>query len=249
MTAMSRITVITICLNAAARLERCVRSVLAQTRLPDEYLFVDGGSTDGTLPLLEKLSAELRAAGVVTQVIQQERRSGEAGIPSAWNQGIQKATGDVIALLNSDDYYAPTTLATVEAGFARGCDLYVGSIRLVDEKGEKVGEIHPKCLVMQEIMMAIPHPACFVSKATYDRVGLYDTSYRISADYDFIWRCRKAHVCFRYSRELLTSMETGGTANSSRERARNETLAIALKHSCIPLLARLAWLSRKLTGR
>ena len=246
---MSRITVITICLNAAARLERCVRSVLAQTRLPDEYLFVDGGSTDGTLSLLEGLCAELRQEGVATQVLYQERRPNEEGIPSAWNQGIQKATGEIIALLNSDDFYAPTTLATVEAGFATGCDLYVGSIRLVDEKGEKCGELHPKCLCLQEIMMAIPHPACFVAKATYDKVGLYDTSYRISADYDFIWRCKNAHARFLYSRELLTSMETGGAANSSRERARNETLAIALKHSRIPLLARLAWLCRKLTGK
>ena len=246
---MSRITVITICLNAAARLERCVRSVLAQTRLPDEYLFVDGGSTDGTLSLLDGLCEELRQAGVSTQVRHQERRPGEEGIPSAWNQGIQQATSEIIALLNSDDFYAPTTLATVEAGFATGCDLYVGSIRLVDEKGEKNGELHPKCLFMQEIMMAIPHPACFVSKATYDKVGLYDTSYRISADYDFIWRCKRVHARFLYSRELLTSMETGGAANSSRERARNETLAIALKHSHIPLLARLAWLCRKITGK
>ena len=246
---MSRITVITICLNAAARLERCVRSVLAQTRRPDEYIFVDGGSTDGTLPLLDGLCAELRHVGISTQVIHQERHPGEEGIPSAWNQGIQQASCEIIALLNSDDFYAPTTLATVEAGFATGCDLYVGSIRLVNEKGEKCGELHPKCLFMQEIMMAIPHPACFVAKAIYDKVGLYDTSYRISADYDFIWRCKKAHAHFLFSRELLTSMETGGTANSSRERARNETLAIALKYSRIPLLAHLAWLCRKLTGR
>ena len=246
---MRRITVITICLNAAARLERCVRSVLAQSRLPDEYLFVDGGSTDGTLPLLERLCEELRHAGISAQVLHQEHRPGEAGIPSAWNQGIQKSTGEIIALLNSDDFYAPTTLATVEAGFGNGCDLFIGSISLVDGNGKKSGEIHPKCLFLQEIMMAIPHPACFVAKATYDKVGLYDTSYRISADYEFIWRCRNAHARFLFSRELLTCMETGGTANSSRSLARNETLAIALKHSRIPLVARLAWLCRKITGK
>ena len=98
-------------------------------------------------------------------------------------------------------------------------------------------------------MMAIPHPACFVAKETYDKVGLYDTSYRISADYEYIWRCRKARMRFLYSREFLTSMETGGTANSSRALARKETLAIALKYSRIPLLARIAWLLRNITGR
>ncbi|MBR4674957.1 MAG: glycosyltransferase [Victivallales bacterium] len=246
---MDKITIITICLNAAERLERCVRSVLAQTHLPDEYFFVDGGSTDGTLQLLDTLCGDLQKAGVSTQVIHQVRHPGEAGIPSAWNQGLAHASGDIIALLNSDDFYAPTALETVLAGFAKGCDLFVGSINLVDAAGRKTGEIHPKCLFWQEIMMAIPHPACFVAKETYDKVGLYDTSYRISADYDFIWRCRKAQMRFLYSQEFLTSMETGGTANSSRALARNETRDIALKYSRIPFLARLAWLLRKITGR
>lgn len=246
---MKRITIITICLNAAERLERCVRSVLGQTHLPDEYIFVDGGSTDGTLQLLDTLCKELLQSGVSARVLHQERHPGEAGIPSAWNQGLAQASGDIIALLNSDDFYAPTTLETVLEGFEQGCDLFVGSINLVDATGKKTGEIHPKCLFWQEIKMAIPHPACFVAKTTYDKVGLYDTSYRISADYDFIWRCRKAQMRFRYSEKLLTCMETGGTANSSRALARKETLAIALKYSCIPLLARFAWLLRRITGR
>ncbi|MBQ7649354.1 MAG: glycosyltransferase, partial [Victivallales bacterium] len=81
-------TVITICWNSARRIERCVESVLAQEQLPSEYIFVDGGSTDGTLVLLENLSSRLETKGITTRIIHQVRREGEAGIPSAWNQGI-----------------------------------------------------------------------------------------------------------------------------------------------------------------
>ena len=107
-----RLTVITICRNAAATLRRTVASVLAQTRRPDEYLFVDGQSDDGTPELLDTLCAELSAHGIAARWLRQEPPGpGAAGIPSAWNQGIAASTGDVIALLNGDDWYEPTALA------------------------------------------------------------------------------------------------------------------------------------------
>ena len=246
---MRTITVITICLNAVSHLERCVRSVLGQTRRPEEYIFVDGGSTDGTLPLIDQLTPELEKAGIHTQLLHQEHQPGEAGIPSAWNQGIQRATGDIIALLNSDDYFEPHTLESVQTGFEQGCELFVGSINLVDAAGRKRGAIHPKCLCLQEIEMAIPHPACFVAQSLYDRIGLYDTGYKISADYDFIWRCRKAQARVLYSSLSLTNMQIGGTANRSRELARNETRSIALKYTSFPLLAHTAWLLRRILNR
>ena len=79
-------TLITICLNSERTIARCVESVLAQTRLPDEYLFVDGGSTDETPRLLAEWTARLQAVGVSSRIIRQNRRANEAGIPSAWNR-------------------------------------------------------------------------------------------------------------------------------------------------------------------
>ena len=111
-------TVITRCWNSERTLARCARSVLAQSSRPIEHIVVDGGSTDGTLRVLEELAPEYTAAEVPLRVLAQERRPNEAGIPSAWNQGLAAAQGEMIALLNSDDWYEPSALTKVKDAFA-----------------------------------------------------------------------------------------------------------------------------------
>lgn len=245
------ITVITICWNSAATLRRCMDSLLRQRRLPNEYILVDGGSKDGTLALAEEARAAFAAAGIAYKVLVQDRREGEAGIPSAWNQGIAASTSELIALLNSDDWYEEDALFEVEEALQQepGADMAAVPIQLRQQSGEVCGEIYPKCLWLSEILMPIPHPGCFVRRRLYDRLGMYDTRYRISADYDFIWRCRKADVPYVTLSLPLTNMVVGGAANSCRALARNETLAIARRHSAFPLLALLAWVARFLLNK
>ena len=244
-------TLITICLNSAGTVERCVDSVLAQTRLPDEYLFVDGGSTDGTLEILETLSSRLRERGVRSRVIRQIRKPGEAGIPSAWNQGIAASSGDIVALLNSDDWYEPTAIETVMDRFGKNPDmeLLCGSVRMVSRDGRPQKLLHPQCLCLAHVLMPLKHPACFVSRKLYKRIGMYDTAFRISADYEFAWRCRAGLASVVYMDDCLVNMEAGGLANSSRAQARNETLRIARMYVPYSPFPYLAWLLRFLTGR
>ena len=247
-----RISLVTICWNAEKTLHRAVSSVLAQTRLPDEYVFVDGGSTDGTLELLDELCKPLEDRGIHSFVIPQIRNDGEAGIPSAWNQGIAKVTGDVIGLLNSDDWYEPQALEAVEKAFATsdGVGLVSAAVRFVAPgTGKEIKVFRSAPSWQLAYRMTVPHPGLFVKRSTYDTVGLYDTSYRISADYDFVWRCRKAGVAMTVVDEPLVNMELGGTANRSRALARRETLEIARKHGGWSILPWIAWLTRALTGR
>jgi glycosyltransferase involved in cell wall biosynthesis len=249
---MMRISLVTICWNAERTLRRAVSSVLAQTRLPEEYAFVDGGSTDGTLELLSELCASLGERGVKAWVIPQKRNPGEEGIPSAWNQGIAQVTGDVIGLLNSDDWYEPHALATFEKTFAEHDDagLVSAPVRFVSPGTGKEIKVFRKVPSWQlAFRMTVPHPGLFVRKRTYELVGLYDTEYRISADYDFVWRCKNAGVTMAAIDEPLVNMELGGTANRSRAKARRETLQIARKHGRWWLLPWVAWLMRTLTGR
>ncbi len=245
-----KFTVVTICWNARSTLENTIRSVLRQTRRPDQYLFVDGGSTDGTVELLDNLASDLQDAGIEHRLIPQERVPGEAGIPSAWNQGLALATGDVIALLNADDWWEPECLATVERAFLEEAEpgLVVAPIRFLREDGRSSVK-RPAPLWQCELRMPVPHPGTFVHASVYQKLGLYDTRYKISADYDFIWRCRKAQIPIKYLDTPLVNMRLGGLANSSRALARDETLQIAREHSRLPLLAWTAWFLRTITGR
>ena len=246
-----KLSLVTICWNAAKTLPQTLDSVLAQTILPNEYLFVDGGSTDGTLELLETYRPRFEQRGCAFTVIPQQRIPGQAGIPSAWNQAIPLAKGEVIALLNADDWYEPDALATVLSAFAPEVDAVSSPVAMHAENPADDWLFTPLPLAKLPWKMAVPHPGTFFRKSVYDRVGLYDTQYRISADYDFIWRCRKADLRWQdLTDRPLVHMKLGGLANSSRALARRETYRIARSHCAwYDLRPLMAFLSRAITGR
>ena len=108
----------------------------------------------------------------------------------------------------------------------------------------------PRPLSLLPWKMPVPHPGTFFRRSTYDAVGLYDTRYRIAADYDFVWRCRGAGIRWRYLDVPCVNMQLGGLANASRRLARCETCRIARSHSAFfDLRPYLAWLLRLMTGR
>ena len=231
-----KISLITICWNSERTLSRSLKSVMEQSRRPDEYVFVDGGA---------------ESKGIAVRILQQVRHEDAAGIPDAWNQGISEATGDVVGLLNSDDWYESTALESVETVLEAHpkCGAVSCPVRFVNEYGREEKVFYPKCLcVFLPFMMPVPHPGLFVKQKTYDFIGKYNVGYRISADYDWIWRFYKAGQTLAYVKDPQVNMELGGLANSNRDLARNETLEIASLHGA-RRLARMAWLLRKATGR
>lgn len=239
------ITLITICLNSAATLERCIASVLQQTCKPDEYLFVDGGSSDATLAIIAAQLPGLQTAGINARIIPQQHHPGQAGIPSAWNLGLENAGGEIIALLNSDDWYEPQALQTIQETFATrdNCEGVLCPVNF-QAAGKIIKVYQPRSLLWLPILMPVPHPGCFFHRRLYDRLGTYDTRYRISADYDFIWRCRQKHARLQTLIQPLVNMEAGGMANRNRKLARNETYIIAKRHTGWLALPRIAWLLR-----
>ena len=246
-----KISLITICWNSERTLSRSLKSVMEQSRRPDEYVFVDGGSTDHTLAILEEFKTRAESKGMAVRILQQVRHEGAAGIPDAWNQGISEVTGDVVGLLNSDDWYESTALESVENVLEAHpkCGAVSCPTRFVNEYGKEEKVFYPKCLcVFLPFMMPVPHPGLFVKQKTYDFIGKYNVGYRISADYDWIWRFYKAGQTLAYVKDPQVNMELGGLANSNRDLARYETLEIASKHGA-RRLARMAWLLRKITGR
>ncbi|MDR1510871.1 MAG: glycosyltransferase [Synergistaceae bacterium] len=175
-----KITIITACLNAAGTIEQTIRSVLDQGYPNLEYIIVDGGSSDGTLDVVEKYRE--RISTVVSEP--------DNGIYDAFNKGIKLATGDLIGILNADDLYAPWTLKTVSKVYAEqpNYDVYFGKVVYVNVKNGKrilyaLG--HPGNLTYRMDQMSPQHPSIFVPKKTYDKCGRYDTRYRIVGDWDY----------------------------------------------------------------
>ncbi len=246
------ISLITICWNAAETLPRTLASILAQETLPAEYLLVDGGSQDGTWELLAEWEPRFRAAGVDFRRERQVRQPGEAGIPGAWNQGLRQVRGEVVALLNADDWYDPGVLTWVWEAFQQDPALGALSlpVRMHPSVPRKEWVFRPSSFGQLPWRMPVPHPGTFFRRSTYEKVGLYDGRYRIAADYDFIWRCRRAGISWRFLDPVGIHMQLGGLANSSRALARRETYRIARRHGAFldPRPA-LAWLLRAMSGR
>ena len=212
-----RISVVTVCYNAAPTLADAVESVLGQ--LPDrqapfdlEYIVVDGGSTDGTLDLLEPYRDR-----IATLISEPDR-----GLYDAMNKGINAATGDVVAILNADDVYASNeVLARVTALFkASDVEAVYGDLHYVaaDDvsrvtRSWQAGTYRPDAFRRGWMP---PHPTLFVRRACYDRWGLFTMALRSAADYELMLRFIHRHgMSLAYLPETLVLMRAGGVSNAS----------------------------------
>ena len=212
-----RISVITVCYNAASTLKDAMDSVLGQ--VPDaetpfelEYIVVDGGSTDGTLDLLAPYRE--RIATLISEP--------DEGLYDAMNKGVKAATGDVVAILNADDVYASTdVLAHVAATFRdSGAEAVYGDLHYVaaDDLTQvtrrwKAGAYTPGAFRRGWMP---PHPALFVRRACYHRWGLFTLALRSAADYELMLRFIHRHgMTLAYLPETLVLMRAGGVSNAS----------------------------------
>lgn len=203
-----KISIITPAYNSVATIERTIISVLNQKDVDLEYIIIDGGSTDGTLDVIDKYKDK------ITRVISES----DKGLYDAMNKGIGLATGDIIGILNSDDFFSnESVLASVIAGFensdAGACYGDISYFNNDDKKTTRLwraGEYSEKKLANGWVM---PHPALFVKKAVYDSIGLYRTDLKLAADYEFMLRLLKIHkIKVKYLPKVLTRMQAGGVS-------------------------------------
>jgi glycosyltransferase involved in cell wall biosynthesis len=241
-------SVITACLNSEKTIGKSIDSVLSQKVQPEQYIFVDGGSADATPQIIrdKELLAKENDFKTRFKIINQTEKT---GITGAWNLGLREIAADIIFILNSDDWYEPDAVSEILSAFEVKPEVGIiyGSICFHKGKFQYLRKCRP--LWMFPVMMPIAHPACFVRKNVYEKGGYFDQKYRISADYEFLYRCYRDGVKFCEIRKPFVNMELGGTANSNRVTARSETREIARRYSHIPLLPELAYLARLLSGR
>ncbi len=206
------ISIITAVLNSADTIESCIRSVQSQTYKNIEHIIIDGGSSDGTLEVIERYRKNI--ANFISEP--------DNGMYDAINKGVKLALGEVVAILNSDDFYAHDRVLerVAEVMNQSNAESCYGDLLYVDKDNPdkvirywKSGEYkegsfrygwHP------------PHPAFFVRKRVYDRFGYFNTDLKIAADYELMLRfLERYRISTVYIPDVLVKMRVGGKSNRS----------------------------------
>ena len=232
MDTMSRISIITVTYNASEHLWGCLNSVRKQG-VDVEHILIDGASTDGTLNILKACEGQL--AHVISEK--------DGGMYDAINKGIGLATGDVIGILNADDFYLSKDVLSkvVDAFSCEDVDAVYGDLVYVDRQDtEKVVRAWQSGEYKQRKFYhgwMPPHPTFFVRRKMYKDHGLFNTELGSAADYELMLRMLLKHgIRAKYIPEVLVKMRSGGMSNQS--------LLKRLKANCMD---RKAWTINDLT--
>ena len=207
-----KISVITATWNCATTVGQAIESVLSQSHPAVESLVIDGDSTDGTLGVLE--SYRQRLSVLISE--------SDHGIYDALNKGIKHATGDVVGFLHADDVFENShVLAKVAAAFQDPTvDAVYGDLVYVQHDDINQVIRYWKSGLYDETALSRgwmpPHPTFYVRRSVYERLGGFDTRYRIAADYDSMLRfLAVAKIRAVYLPEVLVRMRAGGLSNRS----------------------------------
>ena len=216
-----KITIITICYNSAATIEKTIESVAEQTYKNIEYIVVDGNSKDTTIDIIKKNE----------KVIAKWVSEPDKGLYDALNKGIRNATGDVIGFVHSDDLLASReVLSKIACIFQEvKVDGVYGDLQYVNkEDTSKVirywkSEVFKPELLKKGWMPA--HPTLFLKKEVYEKHGLFNLNYNIAADYDLMLRIfSDPTLKFKYLPEVITKMRVGGASNGSLKNIKLKSL-------------------------
>ncbi len=208
-----KISIITVCYNSSKTIARTIDSVLNQNIIQLEYLIIDGASKDNTVSIAESYRDSFKRKGFDYKI----QSESDKGIYDAMNKGIKSATGEIIGILNSDDYYASSdVLFTVSRGFDHNNkDSLYGNLLYV-KNGKpyrywKSGK--PRSL---KFGWMPPHPAFFVKKDIYKKYGLFRLDCGTAADYELMLRfLEKNKISTLWINKTFTNMEAGGASGAS----------------------------------
>jgi glycosyltransferase involved in cell wall biosynthesis len=205
-----KITIITVCYNSATTIRDTFESVLNQTCSEIDYVVIDGNSKDETVSIIKEY--EKKFNGRMRWISEPDN-----GLYDAMNKGIQMAKGEIIGILNSDDYYASNNvLELVAKTFSEeNVDSCYGNLLYIkNEKPYRLWKSGKRKSFKLGWMP--PHPCFFVKKAIYEKLGYYRLDCGSAADYELMLRFfEKENITTQWVNELLIIMRIGGISNSS----------------------------------
>ncbi len=207
-----KVSIITATNNSEKTIEDCIKSLIRQVYMNIEFIIIDNNSTDLTLKIIEQYKLKNKSIKLISE--------SDNGLYDALNKGIRYASGEIIGFLHSDDlYFDCYSVFDVVSHFrVNKFDGVYSDLQYVDKKHTnkiirfwKSSEFNSNLLGKGWMP---PHPTLFLKKEVYQKHGLFDLSYRISADYDFMLRIFKdSELKFGYLPKVVTKMRVGGASN------------------------------------
>ena len=206
-----KISIITVCYNSASHIEDAIRSVMEQDYAEIEHIIVDGASTDGTVEILK--SNENKIAKWISEP--------DRGIYDAMNKGLKMASGDIIGILNSDDFYFnDQIISTVADAFADPeIDAVYGDLIFIDPNNlDRTVRSYSSAKWNPERFAKgyrPAHPTFFVRRKYYEMYGFFETDYKIAADYEMLIRLLYVHqLRYQYLPITMVKMRKGGVSSN-----------------------------------
>ena len=207
-----KISIITVALNSSKTIQDTIESILLQDYHNIEYIVIDAGSNDGTVDIIKSFGDKI--AYFISE--------SDNGIYDGMNKGIKAASGDLIGILNSDDFYPNNfILSNVAKTFSNyQCDAVYGDLVYVKHydtnKIVRYWQAGSYSASKLKTGWMLPHPTFFVKRSIYDRFGLYNTELKSASDYEMILKLLyKQNISVRYIPMILVKMRVGGASNSS----------------------------------
>lgn len=217
-----KFSIVTVTYNSDVYLAQALDSVLGQEEVELELLVVDGGSTDGTIDVIRRRAeADPRVRWVSEP---------DEGISDAFNKGIRMAGGEIVGILNSDDVYFSGALRAVAEAFSAHPESDVVHGDMLRFQGERKLFLLKPAPVDDRIWhdMPVNHPATFVRRSAYERVGLFDTGLKVAMDYELVLRLYCAGCRFHYLKRTLAGMRYGGASDERFLAARREVFRVTV---------------------
>jgi glycosyltransferase involved in cell wall biosynthesis len=202
-------------LNGEKTIGQTIGSVLSQTYTRLEYIVLDGASSDNTVEVIRSFEKDTRLRWISEP---------DQGIADAWNKGIGMASGQLIGLINADDWYEQDAVEKMVRRMTNTSGILCGNVRLWNNS--KKFNIKKSTLKGIRTEMTIWHPGMFCPRKIYEEAGLYDPRLKILMDYDFVIRCWLKGVRFTFVDEPVANMRFGGLSNKLISMSMKEALFV-----------------------
>lgn len=241
-----KISLITPTYNSSQSIQKCIESVISQSVLDFEHIIIDNHSSDNTLEKVKNIFSTNNLQSNLHIISEKDN-----GIAEAFNKGITKCSGEIIGILNSDDfYYNDKVFENVLIAFMDENIKFVhGDILFIDEVYGTNRRKPLRCNIRKA--MPYNHPTMFLRKKVYDEVGIYDMFYKYAMDYDFICRMIKIYgdldtISLYLSKEPVVVMNSGGVSWNYEKQTLYETRIAQIKNELWNFKSRFYYLIRLL---